>query len=182
MKKSFYRLLPAVFCIGVGFLVFGCQRRTSGASGSAAAAGPVTIELWYGAAMTEAGPPPKDWKALQIIKDKLNINLVLSALPSNESDQDVKINAAAAANTLPDLFMVRRDPFLNITKVGVIAAVDDLYPLMPHRTKVSPRLTGNPMVLPPQVLSQKTRGFLYGKIGLISWASRFLPPPRNCFR
>ncbi|MDR2484247.1 MAG: extracellular solute-binding protein [Treponema sp.] len=136
MKKSLHRVLLAGFCIGAGFLAFGCQARKSGASGSAAAEGPVTIELWYGAAMTEAGPPPKDWKALQIIKDKLNISLVLSALPSNESDQDVKINAAAAANTLPDLFMVRRDPFLNIAKVGVIAAVDDLYPLMPNRTKV----------------------------------------------
>ncbi|MDR2397910.1 MAG: extracellular solute-binding protein [Spirochaetaceae bacterium] len=98
--------------------------------------GPVTIELWYGAAVTEAGSPPPDWKALQLIKDKLNINLVLSALPSNESDQDVKINAAAAANALPDLFMVRRDPWLNITRVGVIAPVDDLYAQMPNRTKI----------------------------------------------
>ena len=99
-------------------------------------AGPVTIELWYGAAVTEAGPPPADWKAQQIIRDKLNINLVLSALPSSETDQDVKINASAAGNTLPDLFMVRRDPFMNISRVGVIAPVDDLYPLMPYRTKI----------------------------------------------
>jgi putative aldouronate transport system substrate-binding protein len=105
-------------------------------SGSAASAGPVTIELWYGAAVTEAGPPPADWKVLQLIKDKLNINLVLSALPSNESDQDVKINAAAAANTLPDLFMVRRPVWQNIAKVGVIAPVDDLYAQMPNRTKL----------------------------------------------
>jgi putative aldouronate transport system substrate-binding protein len=103
---------------------------------SEGAAGPVTIELWYGAAVTEAGPPPADWKVLQLIRDKLNINLVLSALPSNESDQDVKINAAAAANSLPDLFMVRRDPWLNITRVGVIAPVDDLYAQMPNRTRI----------------------------------------------
>ena len=108
----------------------------SQAERGAAASGPVTIELWYGAAVTEAGPPPADWKVLQLIRDKLNINLVLSALPSNESDQDVKINAAAAANTLPDLFMVRRPVWQNIARVGVIAPVDDLYAQMPNRTKV----------------------------------------------
>ncbi|MDR3115799.1 MAG: extracellular solute-binding protein [Treponema sp.] len=111
----------------------GCSRSQDQAS---AASGPVTIELWYGAAVTEAGSPPADWKVLQLIKEKLNINLVLSALPSNEMDQDVKINAAAAANALPDLFLVRRDPFLNIARVGVIAPVDELYPMMPNRTKV----------------------------------------------
>ena len=102
----------------------------------AEAAGPVTIELWYGAAITEAGPPPADWAALQLIRDKLNIDLKLTALPSNESDQDVKINAAAAANALPDLFMVRRDPWLNLVRVGLVAPVDELYPLMPNRTEI----------------------------------------------
>jgi putative aldouronate transport system substrate-binding protein len=110
-------------------LIAGCNKSDS-------AAGTVNIELWYGAAVTEAGPPPADWKALQIIRDELGIKLKLSALPSSEADQDVKINASAAGNTLPDLFMVRRDPFMNIVRVGVIAPVDDLYPLMPHRTEV----------------------------------------------
>ncbi|MDR3171402.1 MAG: extracellular solute-binding protein [Treponema sp.] len=132
-KMKIVSLLLLTWCIGTSVFASGGQGQ-SGTGGSGA--GPVTIELWYGAAMTEAGPPPADWKVLQIIKDKLNINLVLSALPSNESDQDVKINAAAAANALPDLFMVRRDPFLNIIRVGVIAPVDDLYPLMPNRTKI----------------------------------------------
>ncbi|MDR2480634.1 MAG: extracellular solute-binding protein [Treponema sp.] len=104
--------------------------------GKGGASGPVTIELWYGAAVTEAGPPPADWKVLRIIKQKLNINLRLSALPSSEPDQDVKINAAAAGNTLPDIFMVRRDPFINVARVGVIAPVDDLYHLMPNRSNI----------------------------------------------
>lgn len=108
-----------------------------GDTGSAAVpAGPVTIDLWYGAAITEAGPPPADWAALKLIRDKLNIDLRLTALPSNESDQDVKINAAAAANALPDLFMVRRDPWLNLVRMGLVAPVDELYPLMPNRTKI----------------------------------------------
>ena len=33
--------------------------------------GTVDIELWYGAAVTEAGPPPADWAAYKIIKEKL---------------------------------------------------------------------------------------------------------------
>ena len=106
----------------------GCEKKDPGAQGL------TTIELWYGAAVTEAGPPPSNWKALKIIRDELNINLILSALPSSETDQDVKINAAAAGNTLPDLFMVRRDPFLNVIRVGVIAPIDELYELMPNRT------------------------------------------------
>ncbi|GHV94394.1 putative ABC transporter peptide-binding protein YtcQ [Spirochaetia bacterium] len=108
----------------------------AGGTKDSAAAGPVTIELWYGAAVTEAGPPPANWPVLQLIKDKLNIDLVLTALPSNETDQDVKINAAAAGNNLPDLFMVRRPILVNLVRAGVVAPVDDLYPLMPNRTKL----------------------------------------------
>jgi putative aldouronate transport system substrate-binding protein len=118
-----------VFALMAAVILAGCVKKD-------ASDGPVRIELWYGAAVTEAGPPPSDWKVLELIRDKLNINLVLSALPSNETDQDVKINAAAAGNTLPDLFMVRRDPFINIVRVGVVAPVDDLYPLMPVRTRL----------------------------------------------
>lgn len=96
--------------------------------------GPVSIDLWYGAAVTEAGPPPSDWIGFQVIKDKLGIDLKLTALPSNESDQDVKIQAAAAANNLPDLFMVRRDVLARLVPQGLIAPVDDLYAKMPTRT------------------------------------------------
>lgn len=105
-------------------------------SSEAAAAGPVTIELWYGAAVTEAGPPPADWVALKTIKDKLNIDLKLTALPSNNEDQDVKVNAAAAANVLPDMFMVRREIWPNLVRQGLITPVDDLYAQMPNRTKL----------------------------------------------
>ncbi|HPV59779.1 MAG TPA: extracellular solute-binding protein, partial [Rectinema sp.] len=98
-----------------------------------AAKKPVTIDLWYGAAITEAGPPPDDWVFYKIAREQLGIELKLMALPSNENDQDVKILAAAAANQLPDLFMVRRDPWQVLIKQGLVADVDDMYPLMPHR-------------------------------------------------
>jgi len=123
------RIISAVLA---GFVIVFASCNKNNASGS----GLVTIELWYGAAVTEAGPPPADWKVLEHIRSTLGINLVLSALPSSETDQDVKINAAAAGNTLPDLFMVRREPFMNIVRVGVIAPVDDLYALMPVRSKL----------------------------------------------
>ena len=74
--------------------------------------------------------------AYQIIKEKLNINLKLVTEPASNSDQDTKINAAAAANNLPDVFMVNRDPTLfKLVQNGLVAPVDKLLPLMPTRTK-----------------------------------------------
>jgi putative aldouronate transport system substrate-binding protein len=93
-----------------------------------------TIDLWYGAAVTEAGPPPADWVAFKIIKDKLGIDLKLTALPSNNADQNVKINAAGASNTLPDLFMVSDEIFDNLVKQGLVADVSAMFKLMPNRT------------------------------------------------
>jgi putative aldouronate transport system substrate-binding protein len=113
----------------------GGAQNQSGGKAAAAATGPTAIELWYTPSVNEAGQPPADWKVFQLIKDKLNINLTLNALSTASSDQDVKINAAAAANSLPDLFMVRRDTWMNLIRTGLLATVDDLYPLMPTRTK-----------------------------------------------
>jgi putative aldouronate transport system substrate-binding protein len=135
MKTKLTMVVVVLLAVG-GMTGLFAGAKSDQATGGAAASGPVTIELWYGAAMTEAGPPPADWKVLRLIRDKLNIELKISALPSNESDQDVKIQAAGAANALPDLFMVRRDPWLNLINAGLIAPVDDLYPLMPTRTKI----------------------------------------------
>ena len=88
-----------------------------------------------GAAVTEAGPPPADWVALKIIKEKTGVNLKISALPSSESDQDQKINAAGAANSLPDIFMVSNNTFPILQKNGLLAPVDEMYKMMPNRTK-----------------------------------------------
>jgi putative aldouronate transport system substrate-binding protein len=96
----------------------------------------VSITMWYGGTVSEAGEPPKDWVAYKIIHDKLGIDLKLMMLPSNGSDQDVKLNAAAAARDLPDVFTVNREPWLKMVKNGLIAPVDDMYPQMPIRTKV----------------------------------------------
>jgi putative aldouronate transport system substrate-binding protein len=129
VKRSVFFITTAVlFC---AFLA-GCTGKKDRAAGEE----PVSIDLWYGAAVTEAGPPPPDWKVLSLIREKLNINLIITALPSNESDQDVKIQAAGASNTLPDIFMVRRDPWLNLIRVGLIAPVDELYDMMPLRTRI----------------------------------------------
>lgn len=120
-----------VLCLAVPLFAKGQQEGVP-----SAAAGPVSIELWYGAAVTEAGPPPADWHVLSLIRDKLNIDLRLTAEPSANDDQDVKINAAAAANALPDLFMVRREVWPTIVRQGLIAPVDELYALMPNRSKL----------------------------------------------
>ncbi len=97
---------------------------------------PVTdIELWYGGRVSEAGPPPDNWVAYQIIKDSAKVNLKLVMLPSTLQDQDTKINTAAASNSLPDVFMVNRDAWYKLVQNGLVAKVDDLLPLMPIRTK-----------------------------------------------
>jgi len=116
MRKSMFAVLAAALILS------GCQ------GGNGENDGLVTIELWYGAAVTEAGPPPRDWHVLQRIRDELGINLVISSLPSSEVDQDVRINAAGAGTVLPDLFMVRRGAFMNLVNVGLIAPVDGLPP------------------------------------------------------
>lgn len=96
--------------------------------------GPVDIELWYGAAVTEAGSPPSNWVGYDIIRKKLNINLKLSALPSSENDQDQKVNAAGAGNSLPDIFMVSNKVLPRLVENGLLASVDEMYDLMPNRT------------------------------------------------
>lgn len=97
---------------------------------------PVTdIELWAGGRVSEAGPPPEDWVAYDIIRDSAKVNLTLVLLPSTQADQDTKINAAGASNSLPDIFMVNRDVWYKLVQAGLIAKVDDLLPLMPIRTE-----------------------------------------------
>ena len=95
---------------------------------------PAEIELWAGGRVSEAAAPPDDWVAYQIIKDQLKVTIKLVLLPSTQSDQDTKINTAAASNSLPDIFMVSRDTWYKLVQAGLIAKVDDLLPLMPVRT------------------------------------------------
>ncbi|GHT54989.1 hypothetical protein FACS1894109_00680 [Spirochaetia bacterium] len=126
MKKIFETLIM-VMMFSAAASLFAAGQGQSGAANSNA---PVTLELWYGATSSEAGPPPVDWKAVQIVRDTQNINWVLSMLPSSTGDRDTKINAAAA-NTLPDLFSVSRETLQNLVKTGLVAATDDLYASMP---------------------------------------------------
>lgn len=130
MKNIIAKLVLVLLAFGLICSVFGCKKESNNKVDMDS---PVTVELWYGAAATEAGPPPADWKAIQIVKEKFNIDLKLTALPSSENDQDVKINAAGAANSLPDLFMVRRPVWLKLVEQGLVADVDDMYALMPQR-------------------------------------------------
>ena len=102
---------------------------------------PVEITLWAQATVTEAGPPPDDWVAYGIIEEELNIILNYEILPTG-ADGEAKLNAAAAANNLPDLFQMvsasndNRGALYNLVQLGLIAQVDDLLALMPERTKL----------------------------------------------
>ncbi len=125
----------ALLCTAVGASMFltGAKKTSSA---DLKGGKPVEITMWYGGSVSEAGEPPKDWVAYDIIKNKLNIDLKLTMLPSSEKDRDVKLNAAAAARSLPDLFTVNREPFLKMVKNGMVACVDDMYDKMPNRTKI----------------------------------------------
>jgi putative aldouronate transport system substrate-binding protein len=101
-----------------------------------AKAEPVDLEVWVGASVSEAGPPPDDWVVYDIVRDKLGINLKVVLLPTAQTDADAKINAAAAANDLPDLFQVNREPWYRLVQNGLVSSVDDLLPMMPDRTKI----------------------------------------------
>ncbi len=101
---------------------------------------PVDIELWAHATVTEAGPPPDDWIAYTIIREKLNINLKYVIVPPG-TDGETKLNAAAAANALPDFFQTfsaandQRGTLYRLYELGLIAPVGDLMALMPNRVK-----------------------------------------------
>lgn len=98
---------------------------------------PMHVEMWYNATQTEVGPLPNDWIGYQILKDKYNIELEASSLPSSNTDQDMKIQAASAADALPDFFAVNnREVWLRLANNGMLADVSDLYKLMPERTKL----------------------------------------------
>lgn len=100
----------------------------------------VDIDLWAQATVTEAGPPPDDWIAYNIIRDRLGINLKYTIIPTG-ADGEAKLNATAAANNLPDLFQMvsanndNRGQLFRFAELGLLAPVEDLMPLMPERVK-----------------------------------------------
>ncbi len=103
-----------------------------------AAAVPVDLELWALATVTEAGPPPDDWVVYDIIRDELGIDLTYVIMPTG-ADGEAKLNAAAAANDLPDLFQLvsasgdSRGALFRLVDLGLVAPVEDWMPLMPER-------------------------------------------------
>lgn len=112
---------------------------TAAATSAPASGAPVTIELWAEATSTQAGPPPDDWVGYKAVKEKLGITLKYVIIPTG-SDGETKLNAAAAANALPDFFMTvstssQRNKCFELYKQGLIAPIDDLMKLMPNRVK-----------------------------------------------
>jgi putative aldouronate transport system substrate-binding protein len=100
----------------------------------------VDIELWAQPSVTEQGPPPADWIVYKIVREKLNINFKLVLTPTS-TDGEAKYNAAAAANSLPDLMQMvsgsqdNRGTMVRLQKLGLLAPVTNLLPLMPERVK-----------------------------------------------
>jgi putative aldouronate transport system substrate-binding protein len=150
-----------------------------------APAKPVDLEVWVGAAVSEAGPPPDDWAAYQIIRDKLGINANIVLLPTAQTDADAKVNAAGAANQLPDLFQVNRGPWYKLYQAGLLAPVDDLLPLMPNRTKLlySDEIRNKLVTLDGQMYGFPQPGQILYTDGLVirqDWLDKLgLPAPKT---
>ncbi len=121
MKCKVFSVIGALCCA----LLTSC-----GSKGTA----PVPVEMWYGVAFGEAGEPPADWEVFNIIRRELNIDLKLSAMPGKSDEADKKIRAAAAADRLPDIFVVSGTVLPELIKNDQLSYVDDMYALMPHRT------------------------------------------------
>jgi putative aldouronate transport system substrate-binding protein len=100
----------------------------------------IEINLWAQATVTESGPPPDDWVAYDIIRDELGIELTYTIIPP-AGDGETKLNAAAAANDLPDIFQIttanntNRDMLYQYYELGLLAPVDDMFDMMPVRTE-----------------------------------------------
>jgi len=133
MKKTAIVVLAVMLLLAQFVFANGAQE---GAAAPAAQSGPVHIEMWYNATQTEVGPLPNDWVGYKILKDKFNIDLEASSLPSAYGDQDMKIQAAAAADQLPDFFCASREVWLRLAQNGMLADVTDLYAKMPNRTRI----------------------------------------------
>src|SRR4051812_21604421 len=66
---------------------------------------PVDLSAWVYPAIPEVAAPPADWELTKVVRQKLNINLKVTLIPTGD-DGDAKLNAAAAANDLPDVFQI----------------------------------------------------------------------------
>ena len=120
-------LIASLFCLPV--FSQGSKEETSSTQDKL-----IDITFWYNPANVEAGAPPADWFIYDRLKEELGINLILTALPSSATDRDVKMNAAGAANALPDMMHLRRPVMINLAKQGLLAPVDDMFEKMPERT------------------------------------------------
>jgi putative aldouronate transport system substrate-binding protein len=128
LRKVIATILVA---IAFGTAAFAAGGAESSATQSSA---PVQIEMWLGKAVSEAADPPADWILYKVARERFNIDLKVSWLPSTLNDQDTKINTAAAANQLPDFFQINREVWVRLVKMGLLGKTDAMWAHMPTRT------------------------------------------------
>jgi putative aldouronate transport system substrate-binding protein len=132
------RIATTKFALWPFLLVFMLSQFLAACGGSSPSSsnGPVDLTLWTYPSAQEVGNPPADWFLIKTVREKLNINLKVTFVPYGD-DGDTKFSAAAAANNLPDFFQIpfNNNIFLQWVKLGLIAPVDSLLPMMPQRTK-----------------------------------------------
>ena len=97
----------------------------------------VELKVWFNPRAAEGGPPPDDWAAYKILREKMGIDLKFVMVPYSDPGAQ-KLSAQAAANDMPDLFQIHAgysQLFYVFHEQGLLAPVDDLLPMMPTRTK-----------------------------------------------
>ena len=108
------------------FIFFGCNTKED----------PNTIEIWYSKTSTEVEDPPVDWFVFDEIKKDLGLTIILKSLPSSINEQNAFLREAGEKDKLPDLFKINHEAMIILARSGKIIEVDQLYDLMPERSKI----------------------------------------------
>jgi putative aldouronate transport system substrate-binding protein len=96
------------------------------------------LEIYSRLAVPEVGAPPADWFWAKAIKDKLNIDVKVTFVATNE-EYIPTLNTRAGANNLPDLFVLEpgnRSLLINLADQGLIADWTPLLNSLPNFRKL----------------------------------------------
>src|SRR5437870_4688100 len=129
MKKAAKLKGPMLWCSLMLALVLGPLLAACGSTPSSSDPNAmVNLNVWILPYAPDSASPPTNWELYKIVRDKLHINLKLTLIPVGD-EGNTKLNAAAAANDLPDLFQVTdNNLFLKWVQLGLVSPVDKLLP------------------------------------------------------
>jgi putative aldouronate transport system substrate-binding protein len=90
-----------------------------------------TIEVMAPVSTPTAGPPPADWFWYKLVKDATGLDVKLN-LVTDATQYYVKLQARAAANDLPDVFLTQATTQSQLATQGLVAEWTPLLSKMPN--------------------------------------------------